>query len=99
MAKYRLTSLANRDLNGIWEYTIKKWSIKQADGYYKRLIEAFVNISLDPDCGKIYDGVEPKLRGLKVGSHVVFYELIDEKTVEISRILHERMDIRNRLKK
>ncbi|MFV0265882.1 MAG: type II toxin-antitoxin system RelE/ParE family toxin, partial [Draconibacterium sp.] len=42
---------------------------------------------------------EPKLRGLKIGKHIVFYELIDEYTVEISRILHQSMDIKNKLKK
>jgi len=99
MRKYRLTGLANRDLNEIWEYTFEKWSIKQADVYYEQLIESFNQISRDPDRGKIYDGIEPKLRGLKVGRHIVFYELMDEETVEITRILHQRMDIRNRMKK
>ena len=99
MRKYRLTGLANRDLNEIWEYTFEKWSIKQADIYYEQLIESFNQITLNPDLGKFYDGIEPKLRGLKVGRHIVFYELIDEETVEISRILHQSMDVRNRMKK
>jgi len=99
MPKYRLTGLANRDLNGIWEYTFEKWSIKQADSNYNLFIETFDQISLDPDCGRIYDGVEPKLRGFKVGRHIVFYEVRDKQTIEIIRILHQSMDIRNRLKK
>jgi len=78
MRKYRLTGLANRDLNEIWEYTFEKWSIKQADVYYEQLIESFNQISRDPDCGKFYDRIEPKLRGLKVGRHIVFYELMDD---------------------
>tara|TARA_R110002074_G_scaffold275763_1_gene447217 strand:+ start:314 stop:613 length:300 start_codon:yes stop_codon:yes gene_type:complete len=99
MPKYRLTSLSNQDLNEIWEYTFRKWSIKQADKYYDLLIESFNQITLEPNCGKNYDGVEPKLRGLKTGKHIVFYELIDDDTIEISRILHQSMDIKNKIKK
>ena len=99
MPKYRLTSLSNQDLNEIWEYTFRKWSIKQADKYYELLIESFNQITLEPNCGKNYDGVEPKLHGLKTGKHIVFYELIDDDTIEISRILHQSMDIKNKLNK
>ncbi len=99
MRKYRLTGLANRDLNEIWEYTFEKWSIKQAEVYYEQFIESFNQITLNPDLGKFYDSIEPKLRGLKVARHIVFYELMDEETVEISRILHQSMDVRNRMKK
>jgi toxin ParE1/3/4 len=99
MLKYRLTRLSNRDLNEIWEFTFHKWSIKQADKYYDLLIETFNQITLDPNCGKNYDGVEPKLRGFKTGKHIVFYELIDNNTIEISRILHQSMDVKKRLKK
>ena len=99
MRKYRLTGLANRDLNEIWEYTFEKWSIKQADVYYEQFIESFYQIALNPDLGKFYDSIEPKLRVLKVARHIVFYELMDEETVEISRILHQSMDVRNRMKK
>ncbi|MFS4484023.1 type II toxin-antitoxin system RelE/ParE family toxin [Hyunsoonleella sp. 2307UL5-6] len=49
--------------------------------------------------GKNYGGVEPKLRGLKTGKHIVFYEIIDKDTIEINRILHQSMDIKNKLKK
>lgn len=99
MLNYRLTTLSNQDLNEIWEYTFQKWSIKQADKYYDLLIESFNQITVDPSCGKNYDGVEPKLRGLKTGKHIIFFELINEDTVEISRILHQSMDIKNKLKK
>ncbi len=99
MPKYRLTRLSNQDLNEIWEYTYHKWSIEQADKYYEQLIESFHQITDDPNCGRNYDGVEPKLRGLKIGKHIVFYEQIDKDTIEINRILHQNMDLPNRLKK
>lgn len=97
MPKYRITSLANQDLNEIWEYTFHKWSLKQADKYYDLLIECFNEIAKDPNCGKNYEEIEPKLRGLRAGKHIIFFELIDEKLVEINRVLHQSMEIKNRL--
>lgn len=99
MAEYRITRLANQDLNRIWEYTFKKWSLQQADKYYDLLVESFNEIEIDPNSGKNYEGVEPKLRGLRVGKHIVFFELIDKDIVEINRILHQSMDIKKRLEK
>lgn len=99
MPKFRLTTLSNQDINEIWEYTFHKWSVRQADMYYDLLIESFNQITIDPNCGKNYGGVEPKLRGLKTGKHIVFYEIIDENTIEINRVLHQSMDIKNKIKK
>ena len=98
MAKYQITRLANQDLNEIWVYTFHEWSIEQADKYYDLLIESFNQIAIDPNCGKNYEGVEPKLRGLRSGKHIIFYELISENIVEINRVLHQSMDIKRRLK-
>lgn len=41
MAKYKLTNQAVEDLTNIWEYTFEKWSEKQAEIYYKMLVENF----------------------------------------------------------
>ncbi|RLC87435.1 MAG: type II toxin-antitoxin system RelE/ParE family toxin, partial [Chloroflexi bacterium] len=40
------------------------------------------------------------LFGLRVGRHIVFYRKIqfEGKEIEITRILHERMDLKNRVK-
>jgi len=39
MAKYRLSNKAVEDLANIWEYTYQTWSEKQADKYYRFLLE------------------------------------------------------------
>jgi len=98
MAKYRITHLARQDLNEIWEYTFNEWSIKQADKYYELLITSFNEIAIDPNCGKSYEDVEPRLKGLRIGKHIIFFELIDENLVGINRVLHQKMEIKNRLK-
>ncbi len=36
-------------------------------------------------------------RASKVKSHLIFYRISNEKLVEVIRILHEQMDVENRL--
>ena len=45
MAKYRFTRKAVEDLSDIWHYTLETWSQKQADRYYRMLIESCRNIA------------------------------------------------------
>ena len=98
MAKYIITNKAVEDLGDIWLYTLELWSEKQADKYYKTLIDHFKTISENPFIGKKYFQISPNLYGLKSNKHIVFYSILDDKQVEIIRILNQRMDIKNRLK-
>lgn len=97
MFKYKLTNKAVEDLTNIWNYTFDKWSEKQADKYYEMLLENCQNIAEDPKIGKKYEGVKNELLGLKVNRHIIFYRQLDNKQIEITRILHERMDLENRI--
>jgi len=54
-------------------------------------------IEANPCIGKKYVGINDSLLGLKSGKHILFYHLITENEVEIIRILHERMDLKNKL--
>jgi len=97
MAKYHLTNKAVDDLSNIWNYTFKHWSERQADKYYQMLIDNFEEIALNPDCGKNFNGIIPALFGLRVGKHIIFYRKLKSNEVEIIRILHESMDLKNRI--
>jgi len=97
MAKYELTHKAVEDLAKIWEYTIDNWSEKQADKYYNSLLESFQDIANNPELGKNYDEIKNNLYGLKKSRHIVFYRKRINQPIEITRILHERMDLKNRL--
>ncbi|MFM2387109.1 MAG: hypothetical protein RL660_1866 [Bacteroidota bacterium] len=97
MAKYKLTNKAVEDLTSIWEYTINKWSEQQADKYYEMLLETFQEIAHDPSVGKTYNGIRDDLFGLKANRHVIFYRKADKDYIEITRILHERMDLKSRM--
>lgn len=58
MPKYNLTNEAVEDLTDIWNYTFEKWSEKQADTYYKILLENCQNITDDPEIGKTMTELE-----------------------------------------
>lgn len=97
MPNYKLTNAAVEDLTNIWNYTFEKWSEKQADSYYKILIENCQNIANDPEIGKNYDGISIELFGLKANRYIIFYRKFNDTPIEITRILHERMDLKSRL--
>ena len=98
MANYKFTNKAVFDLAQIWNYTLKKWSEDQADSYYYMLIENCKEVAINPGLGRNYSGVKGNLLGFKAGRHIIFYRRIEDDTIEITRILHEQMDIENRIK-
>ena len=97
MAKYKLTNKAVADLSKIWEYTFEVWSEKQADKYYDGLISNCEEIAENPDFGKNYEGITKQLLGIKSNRHIIFYRTLNKNYVEITRILHERMDLKKRM--
>ena len=97
MTKYYLTNKAVDDLTKIWNYTFEKWSEQQADKYYQILIRNCEEIASNLELGKNYNGIAPTLYGLRATKHIIFYRIISEFEVEITRILHESMDLRNRI--
>jgi len=98
MAKYKLTTKAVDDLTRIWNYTFDKWSENQADKYYFMLLENCNDVACNPELGKNYSVATERLLGFKSGSHIIFYRKIEENEVEITRILHEQMDLKSRIK-
>jgi len=97
MAKFKLTNKAVEDLSKIWDYTFEVWSERQADKYYESLISDCQEIANNPDLGKKYEGITQNLLGIKTNRHIIFYRTLNENYVEITRILHERMDLKKRI--
>lgn len=98
MATYKLTNKAVGDLTLIWNYTFDRWSENQADKYYQMLLDNIKDVANNPSLGKDYSEVIRNLLGFRVGRHIIFYRKIDENEIEIIRILHEQMDLKNRIK-
>ncbi|OYU97370.1 MAG: plasmid stabilization protein [Bacteroidetes bacterium B1(2017)] len=89
---------ASSDLEKIWLYTFENWSQEQADRYYNLILDEIEHISKDPLSGKDYGEIRKGYFGSKVKSHIVFYRInVKKNQIEISRILHQKMDIESRL--
>jgi len=97
MAKYKLTNKAVEDLSKIWDYTFEVWSERQADKYYKSLISNCQEIAANPHLGKNYSEINQSLLGMKMNRHIIFYRILNKNYIEITRILHERMDLKTRI--
>ena len=97
MIKYFLSNKAVEDLSNIWDYTYEIWSENQADKYYKLLIDFCKEISENPRIGKNYDKIDKNIRGCQASHHIVFYKITEKNEILIIRILHENMDLKNRI--
>lgn len=97
MAGYTLSNKALQDLSSIWEYTVDAWSEKQADKYYFMLLDACQDLTDGRMTGKKYPEIEPGIFGFRAGQHLLFYRKPGAGKIEIVRILHAQMDLKNRI--
>jgi len=92
---YVLGKKALSVLEEIWLYASDKWSLEQSDRYFAPIFEEIRFICSKPNSGKKMDHVRTGYRAAKVKSHLIFYK-VENETIQIIRILHERMDNENR---
>lgn len=93
MAVYSLSSKAAADLDGIYEYTILNFGLKQARAYLSGLHERFQTLGENPMHGRSASELSHGLRRLEYQSHVVFY-VPKDKGIWIVRVLHQSMDVK-----
>ena len=97
MQEYIITEKALEDINNIWIYTAENWSVEQADRYYNLIIDEIEyiveNLNMASDVGKI----RKSYKYSKVKSHLIFFKKDKTNEIEVVRVLHEGMDIANRL--
>lgn len=96
MAKFILSKKALQDLSNIWNYTFDEWSERQADKYYNLLLTFCKELADNKLHGKHYPEISDEILGLKAFQHVIFYRIVRDE-FQIIRILHSRMDFKNRL--
>lgn len=89
--EFRLTPLAERDLEEIWYFTIETWSLEQAEKYHANLLRAFQDIVSGSIEGRGVD-VRRGYRKYEVGSHFIFYRICSF-GIEVVRVLHKRMNV------
>ena len=82
---------AEADLLDIWQFTFETWGDQQADRYLFSLNQGLERLTRAPRLGRPRDSIRPGYRSLSVGRHVIFYR-IDGQTIDVIRVLHEKMD-------
>ena len=98
MYRYRLSREALLDLEEIWLYTYENWSIEQADRYLELIFDEIDYVCNNIKIGKNINDFRKGYLVVKVKAHLIFYKISEtDSTVDIIRILHERMDIDSRL--
>jgi toxin ParE1/3/4 len=96
---YKISKKALADIDEIWDHTAEKWSTEQADRYYNLIFEEIEFIAEHPLTGKDCNHILKNYRCSIVKSHLVFYRINNKKNeVEIIRVLHQRMDVEDRMK-
>ena len=97
MAKFSFTNKALNDLTEIWDYTVKEWSENQAEKYYNLIMASCMDLANNPQLGKSYDILALNVLGFKCGQHIIFYRKILKNEIEIERVLHGMMDLKNNI--
>ena len=97
MAEYIISEKALEDLNNIWIYTAENWSVEQANRYYNLIVDEIEYVSENFEETKDFGDIRKNYKFSKVKSHLVFYKKTENTEMEVVRILHERMDIKNRI--
>lgn len=97
MAKFSFTNSALDDLIEIWDYTVEQWSENQAQTYYNLIMASCLDLANNPQLGKSYNIVSQNLLGYKCGEHIIFYQEIVKNEIDIARVLHGMMDLKNKI--
>ncbi len=98
MSGFLLSPAARDDLTEIWDYTASRWGVEQAERYFRELTTACQGLADKRLTGRAIDDIRAGYSKLSVGSHYLFYRLTDSGVVDIVRVLHQRMDIPERIK-
>lgn len=90
--KWRISSPARRDLDGVWAYTTSTWSVEQADCYIDLLTTRMVWLSRNETLWQKRDDIRDGLFSYTEGRHVTLFERTSS-ILSVVRVLHERMDV------
>lgn len=96
MIRLRLSDRARADLDGIWEYTVRRWDVDQAEAYLRAVNQAMMLLRENPRLGRDASDVKPGYFKFPASSHVIYYKLLPG-TLDVIRILHKSMDAEQHL--
>ncbi|WP_206667187.1 type II toxin-antitoxin system RelE/ParE family toxin [Candidatus Methylobacter oryzae] len=89
-----LSPQAEEDFADILQYTLERWGEQQLYNYRAVLDKVLLTIRQNPQIGHQRPEISQDHRSFPAGQHVIFYRA-EQRVVYVSRILHERMDIKS----
>ena len=84
-----LLPAAESDLSNIWDYTVERWSLKQAQTYASGMTDLLLLLCDQPEIAPLFGKLTPPLRVYRYRSHLVIFTT-DDSTVEVIRVVHGR---------
>ena len=91
MNRYKISQLAEQDLEDIWVYLAQNNQIV-ADKQIANILNRLPMLAQFPDMGQLRDDLGERLRSFPVKPYIIFYIKFDD-GIEIVRILHSSRDI------
>ena len=95
---YRLSAAANQTLDDIFNYTYNQWGEDQAKSYLGEFFLLFAAIADGRKNGRL---IQPEygVSGyfIRCGKHFIYWKVLEDGTIAIAEILHERMNIGDHL--
>ena len=82
---------AERDLDSIFEYSVRTWGYERAIRYAESITETLNRLLTFPMLGHGRGNLRPGIRAYSIAEHIVFYLLRDDQ-IYIVRVLHVRED-------
>lgn len=93
MPTLKVTKKAKEDLIGIARFTEATWGRDQRKFYLKQLDSTFHALTENPSLGRKCDEIRQTYYKYPEGSHVIFFRLGTDSSIEIIRVLHKCMDV------
>ena len=87
---YRLSVLAEQDLEEIWSYVAEDASPATADRLIDAIVDRFDLLAEQPRMGRLRPEFGAGVRSFTVENHVIYYR--HDEDVVIARVLHGRRD-------
>ena len=87
---------AARDVDDIWDYSARTWSVALADRYINGLRDLLRLLCDTPGLARLRRDVDPPVRLYPYRSHVVIFRS-DPPLLDVLRVLHARADWRARM--
>ncbi len=91
MSPVVLSREADRDIDGILQFSIARHGQTTGEGYVHAINGVLDRLSVYPEIGNARDDLAPGLRSFPSGQHRIFYRVEPDRLL-IVRVLHKAMD-------